>query len=276
MSELTAADFPAFLWETHGRKPFPWQQRLVEHVLAEGRWPDVLDVPTGLGKTTMIDIAVFVAAAGVECARRRMFFVVDRRLVVDEAHEHATALAEALAKPKGPISAHVAQALRQQDDDGPALQVTRMRGGVTWSWRWLERPDRYAVVVGTVDQIGSRLLFRGYQVGQYLRPIDAALTGTDTLILIDEAHLAEPLVKTIRAAFAADCPQIMVGPQPTIITMSATTPPVEGQKVHRADTDEQDETARERLVAPRRFHLLQPEATKKNAGTVMATTMATW
>ncbi|MGJ6962528.1 type I-G CRISPR-associated helicase/endonuclease Cas3g [Streptosporangium sp. G11] len=276
MSALTAADFSAFLVETHGRKPFPWQQRLVERVLTDGRWPDVLDVPTGLGKTTMIDIAVFVAAAGIECARRRLFFVVDRRLVVDEAYEHATALATALAEPKGPISASVAQALRQKDDDGPALQVTRMRGGVTWSWRWLERPDRYAVVVGTVDQIGSRLLFRGYQVGQHLRPIDAALTGTDSLIVIDEAHLAEPLIKTIRSAFTADRPQVAVGPQPTLITMSATTPAHQGQQVHRADTDEQNEIARERLAASRRLHLLQPEVTKKNAGAVMATTMATW
>ncbi|MFI7610678.1 type I-U CRISPR-associated helicase/endonuclease Cas3 [Nonomuraea terrae] len=276
MSELTAADFSAFLWETHGRRPFPWQQRLVERVLTDGRWPDVLDVPTGLGKTTMIDIAVFAAAAGVECARRRLFFVVDRRLVVDEAYEHATALAEALTEPRGPISASVAQALRQKDDDGPALQVTRMRGGVTWSWRWLERPDRYAVVVGTVDQIGSRLLFRGYQVGQHLRPIDAALTGTDSLIVIDEAHLAEPLIQTIRSAFATDRPQIVVGPQPTVITMSATTSAVQGQKVHRADTDEQDQTARERLAAARRLHLIQPEMTKKNADTVIATTMAAW
>ncbi|MEV4183490.1 type I-U CRISPR-associated helicase/endonuclease Cas3 [Streptosporangium canum] len=276
MSQLTAADFSEFLQETHGRKPFPWQQRLVERVLMDGRWPDVLDVPTGLGKTTMIDIAVFVAAAGVECARRRLFFVVDRRLVVDEAYEHAIALAGALAEPKGPISAHVAQVLRQKNDDGPALQVTRMRGGVTWSWRWLERPDRYAVVVGTVDQIGSRLLFRGYQVGQHLRPIDAALTGTDSLIVIDEAHLAEPLVKALRAAFIADDPQIVVGPQPTLITMSATTPAAEGQQVHRADTDDQHEIARQRLAAPRRLHLLQPEVTKKNAGAVMAITMAAW
>ncbi|WP_250564096.1 type I-G CRISPR-associated helicase/endonuclease Cas3g [Sphaerisporangium fuscum] len=276
MNELTAADFPAFLWEVHGRKPFPWQQRLVEGMLTDGRWPDVLDVPTGLGKTTMIDIAVFVAAAGVACARRRMFFVVDRRLVVDEAYDHASALAQALAEPPGPISAHVAQALRQKGDDGPALQVTRMRGGVTWSWRWLERPDRYAVVVGTVDQIGSRLLFRGYQVGQHLRPIDAALTGTDSLIVIDEAHLAEPLVKTIRSTLTVDCPQIRVGAQPTLITMSATTPPAEGQRVHRADTDEQDQVARERLAAPRRLHLLAPEVTKKNADVVVATTMATW
>ncbi|MFF3665445.1 type I-G CRISPR-associated helicase/endonuclease Cas3g [Microtetraspora malaysiensis] len=276
MSGLTASDFPAFLREAYGRSPFPWQQRLVERLLAEGRWPDVVDIPTGLGKTTMIDVAAFVAAARPDCARRRLFFVVDRRLVVDEAYEHATALAAALASPKGPVCARVADALQQAGDEGPPLQVTRMRGGVTWSWRWLERPDRYALVVGTVDQIGSRLLFRGYQVGEYLRPIDAALVGADSIVVIDEAHLAEPLIKTIRGAFAADQPRITVRPQPVVVTMSATTPAAQGQVVHGLDTDLGDEVARERLTASRRLHLLQPDVTKKTADAVMAKTLAAW
>src|SRR5690242_43829 len=99
---ITGGDFPAFVRAVHRYEPFPWQRDLVEQVLAGGRWPDLVDVPTGLGKTTMIDIAVFVAAATAgqpgpaRLGRRRCFFVVDRRLVVDEAYEHACELARAL------------------------------------------------------------------------------------------------------------------------------------------------------------------------------------
>jgi CRISPR-associated endonuclease/helicase Cas3 len=248
--ELSAADFPRFFRQVYGEDPFPWQRALVARVLEEGRWPEAVDVPTGMGKTSLIDVAVFAAAASPEAGRRRVFFVVDRRLVVDEAYEHALRLRDALGSAAG-ICGEVARRLRQRGDDPGAavLEVTRMRGGVTWSWRWLERPDRHAVITGTVDQVGSRLLFRGYGVGEYLRPVDAALTGTDSLVIIDEAHLAESFVRTIRHAAAAE----PGGPwrPPAIITMSATTALRPGTRVHQVSVaDEQDERAAQRLHAP--------------------------
>ncbi len=272
MSVLTVEDFTVFLQEVYDRRPFPWQRALVERVLAEGRWPDVLDVPTGLGKTSVIDAAVFVAAARPDLARRRLFFVVDRRLIVDEAHEHACVLAAGLQSPSGPVSTRVAEALTQPGDDTP-LQVNRMRGGVTWSWRWLDRPDRFAVVVGTVDQVGSRLLFRGYGVGEFLRPIDAALVGTDSLIVIDEAHLAQPFHATVRAIRDLES----AGHGPVLMTMSATSsvePDVVIHRIGRADED--DPVAGQRLRAQRRMHLLCPPATGKKAVTVVPKTMAAW
>ncbi|MGI8332752.1 type I-G CRISPR-associated helicase/endonuclease Cas3g [Actinomadura scrupuli] len=275
MSGLGVQEFAAFLAEVHGRDPYPWQTRLVRDILDKGAWPDVLDVPTGLGKTTVIDIAVFVAAARPEIARRRVFFVVDRRLVVDEAHEHAETLATALREPPGPVTTSLANRLRQNGDDGPPLEVTRMRGGTTWSWRWLERPDRHAVVVGTVDQIGSRLLFRGYGVGEFLRPIDAALTGADSLIVIDEAHLAEPLRTTLKAALPLQ-PGGMVR-TPIVLTMSATVPPGADETVFRTDADDLlDEHAGPRLRAPRTLNLLKATATRKNVHSVMPRLLADW
>src|SRR5512143_2262005 len=177
------------------------------------QWPSLIDVPTGLGKTSMLDVAVFVAAATASqqgqrrVGRRRCFFVVDRRVVVDEVTEHAQQLADALARAEadtgdaGGILAEVATRLRSfgGDLDGPVLPVTRMRGGTTWAAAWLQRPDSPGLVIGTVDQVGSRLLFRGYGVSGRRRPIDAALVGADALLLVDEAHLARALVETTEA-----------------------------------------------------------------------------
>ena len=69
-----------------GRDPFPWQSRLATLVEASG-WPSEIGVPTGLGKTSAIDIAVWSLAAQADRdpAKRtvptRVFYVVDRRLL---------------------------------------------------------------------------------------------------------------------------------------------------------------------------------------------------
>ncbi|MBX6722088.1 MAG: type I-U CRISPR-associated helicase/endonuclease Cas3, partial [Dactylosporangium sp.] len=281
---LTVDRFGDFFHEVHSgrgpatagqrRDPFPWQAALLRRVVSDG-WPDAIDVPTGLGKTCVLDVAVFAAALDVPAARRRIFYVVDRRLVVDEAYEHARRIAAALADPPGPVARAVAQRLRQDDDD-VVLDVTRMRGGVTWERTWLERPDRYAVVTGTVDQVGSRLLFRGYGVSDRARPIDAALVGTDSLIVIDEAHLAQAFVTTAQAAFDLDAS--CVGRRPVVVTMSATNPTrrhgPEAPHVDRvhgiSDQDERHEIAGARLHAPKRLHLVEVKGAKASDNLVAA------
>lgn len=255
---LTAGDFGRFFAEVHGKEPFPWQADLVESVVDAGRWPDVIDVPTGLGKTAVLDAAVFIAAIAPGIARRRIYLVVDRRLIVDQAHDHARQIQEALRTGKGPVCERIASRLRADGDepDAQVLDVTRMRGGTTWSWRWLDRPDRHAIITGTIDQIGSRLLFRGYGTGQHLRPIDAALTGTDSLILVDEAHLAAPFVRTVRDAVNLEPPGTWR--PPVVVSMSATAPAQrERARVHTISrADEDNDRAGLRLRSPKSLHLL--------------------
>ena len=268
---LTADRFPEFFRQAHGYDPFPWQQELIARVLAQGQWPGVVDVETGLGKTFLIDAAVFVAAARHGLGRRRVFFVVDRRLVVDQAFEHALTLQTALTRATAGACAEVAAALRNPGDDGDAVQVTRMRGGLTWSWRWLDRPDRYAVITATVDQLGSRLLFRGYGTGEHIRPVDAALAGADSLIVIDEAHLAGPFVRTVRDAMAIEGARWHR--PPVLITMSATSALEPGAWVcSTGPQDERDERAGQRLRAARQMHLVTVSAKDDDAAAPVALT----
>ena len=92
MADLQASDFGQFFKELHGHPPFPWQQALAEKVCAEG-WDNVkvIDLPTASGKTACIDIALFALAVRGGDAPRRIFFVVDRRVVVNEAYLAALA-----------------------------------------------------------------------------------------------------------------------------------------------------------------------------------------
>ena len=259
---LGAGDFPAFYPAVHGHEPFPWQATLVTEVLASGRWPGLVDVPTGLGKTSMLDVAVFVAAATAHVpgahrlGRRRCFFVVDRRIVVDEAYDHAHRIAAAVrgavGRDNGGRPGGGRAAVLAPDAAGELLPVTRMRGGTTWASAWLDRPDRPGIVLGTVDQVGSRLLFRGYGVGDRRRPIDAALVGTDALLLVDEAHLATALLTTVSAAQQRDRLGVPL-PGLTVVQLSATGTPTADTFAFDVDAHRSHPVAGRRLSAGKRL-----------------------
>ncbi len=254
MTELTVDEFREFFREMHSeRTPFPWQEDLCAYVLEHGKWPGAIDAPTGMGKTSTIDVAVFTLAARPDTRLpRRIFFCIDRRTVVDEAHRHACHLARQLRQPRGPETERVAEALRTLTEGAGLrpLEVTRMRGGVTWEARWLDRVDQPAVVVGTVDQLGSRLFFRGYGVTRTARPLDAALVGTDSLFLLDEAHLAQPFLTTLADAHRFDDSTLSTA-RPQVVTLSATQQLAGDSEVLELDLARhlEDETATERLLA---------------------------
>ena len=200
---LSVDDFAAFFQEVHGLEAFPWQKRLVRKVAEDGTWPDTLDLPTGSGKTAAIDIAVFhlaLEASGGHGRRApvRIAFVVDRRLVVDDAYERAKKLARALNDCLGPVTSRVAEQLKTLSGDGPPLIARRLRGGIPREDDWARTPSQPTVLCSTVDQVGSRLLFRGYGVSDSMKPVHAGLVGSDCLLLLDEVHLAEPFRQTLR------------------------------------------------------------------------------
>ena len=76
-----------------GNDPLGWQRRLFEECFALGEPPAALDIPTGLGKTSVIVIWLLALAwqAGNGGVRlpRRLAYVVNRRTVVDQATDIA-------------------------------------------------------------------------------------------------------------------------------------------------------------------------------------------
>ena len=97
--DLSPGDFAGFFRSVHGCEPFPWQQALVDRLADSDTWPDVLDLPTGSGKTAALDAAVFHLALRADMPARaalRIALVVDRTLVVDDGFARANRIAEAL------------------------------------------------------------------------------------------------------------------------------------------------------------------------------------
>jgi CRISPR-associated endonuclease/helicase Cas3 len=197
---LSIDDFDAFFEAAHCVRPYRWQQRLLREIVEKG-WPDGVASPTGAGKTAVIDIALFHLAleldrrraGGMEPRRApmRIALAVDRRIIVDQAFERAERLRAALTKRESPVLRRVFDAL------GGAPHVAQLRGGIPREDDWAKAPDRPTILCTTIDQLGSRLLFRGYGVTPSMAPVHAGLLGRDALLLLDEAHLSEPFRQTL-------------------------------------------------------------------------------
>ncbi len=201
MGELTAADFDAYFGAVHGYEPYPWQSRLTQKVLEGDGWPDVIDLPTGAGKTAVLDTAVFALAVRPDVSPRRIVFVIDRRIVVDQVYERARVISERIGTATQGVLAAVNGRLTELTGAEKLLGVAALRGGmggIPVVGDWARRPEQPWVLVSTVDQFGSRLLFRGYGSSAGRRPIFAGLAGNDCLVILDEVHLSTAFAATLR------------------------------------------------------------------------------
>lgn len=277
MSELRIEDFDAFFREIHGVDPFEWQRQLARRVATRTPcnecaaqeltfeecphvgWPPSIDLPTASGKTAVIDIAVFTLALDPSSTRHaplRIFFVVDRRVVVDEAYRRAGRIAERLANATNGVTRAVADRLRAIAGNGvDPLMTAVLRGGIYREDNWARSPIQPLVVVSTVDQVGSRLLGRGYGVGDTMKPVHQGLIAHDSLIILDEAHLSEPFQETLEAlrdyAAHADVPL----PLPFKVVVMSATPRSPASFSLAPDHPDRTARLRPRLEAHKRAEL---------------------
>lgn len=201
-----------------GKSPFPWQRALYERFVAND-FPTACDLPTGLGKTSVIAIWLLALASNAQLPRR-LVYVVNRRTVVDQATSEAERMRTALMKPE---ALHIREALRALTafpKESP-LAISTLRGQFADNAEWRRDPSRPAIVVGTVDMIGSRLLFSGYGCGFRTKPLHAGFLGQDALLVHDEAHL-EPAFQSLVTSIVAE-QQRSNEPRPLrVVALSAT------------------------------------------------------
>jgi CRISPR-associated endonuclease/helicase Cas3 len=188
-----------------GFGPYPWQGKLFD-LFIRGEFPPNINLPTGSGKTSIIPIWLLALAHQTNQAQaltvpRRLVWVVNRRVVVDQATEETEQIRKKLADNAAtPALDSVREGLRNLslDREGSELiAISTLRGEKEDNREWSSDPSRPAIIVGTVDMIGSRLLFSGYGDSRYWRAQHAGLLGQDALIINDEAHLTPAFAKLI-------------------------------------------------------------------------------
>ena len=134
--------------------------------------PTRCDIPTGLGKTSII--AIWLLARQVNSSLpRRLVYVVNRRTVVDQTTNEVERIRENLSGNRQ-VKRLIYRSARSAASsptivNGPPTPRVKPSSVARWTW------------------IGSRLLFSGYGVGFKEKPLHAGFLRQDTLIVHDEA-----------------------------------------------------------------------------------------
>lgn len=236
-----------------GHQPFPWQRALYEDWFSKGNIPATCNLPTGLGKTSVIAVWLLALASGANVPRR-LVYVVNRRTVVDQTTNEAVRLRD---------NAHKIGI--------PDLAISTLRGQFADNREWSADPSRPAVICGTVDMIGSRLLFSGYGVGFKSKPLHAGFLGQDVLLVHDEAHL-EPAFQKLIESIRQEQDRCNEFAKFRVMELTATTRSNSEQAAAPAFTLEQEDrnhpVVKQRIEAAKHLHLTSVEDDKQIPGKI--------
>lgn len=154
------------------RGPYPYQV----HLATDPTFPELLDIPTGLGKTAAVVIAwLWRRLLDDRDTPRRLVYCLPMRVLVEQTAskarewlENLKALGEA---GQGMVSVHV------------------LMGGEQDTKSWTDYPEEDMILIGTQDMLLSRALMRGYGMSRYQWPVHFALLHNDAQWIFDEVQL---------------------------------------------------------------------------------------
>lgn len=215
-----------------GYEPFPWQIKLFEQWVGKGEPPPSCNLPTGLGKTSIVAIWLLALMDQPGKIPRRLVYVVNRRTVVDQTTDEVVKIRENLNTKLENCPDHIRE-----------LKISTLRGQFADNHEWSDDPSCPAVICGTVDMIGSRLLFSGYGVGFKTKPLHAGFLGQDVLVVHDEAHL-EPAFQDLLTAIEKEQREVersqsMPWPKLRVMELTATSRRKEAKEEQFGLTDEE-------------------------------------
>lgn len=147
--------------------------------LAEQPWPEMLEIPTGLGKTAAVVLAWLYKRRIQQDSGtpRRLIYCLPMRVLVEQT----------IANIESWLRAHD---LYGKPGEGK-VSVSVLMGGASELRRaeWSSYPEEDAILVGTQDMLLSRALMRGYGMSRYQWPVHFALLHNDALWVYDEVQL---------------------------------------------------------------------------------------
>ncbi|MBU1197286.1 CRISPR-associated helicase Cas3' [Candidatus Micrarchaeota archaeon] len=185
MTTSSYISFEDFFEKTTGKKPFPYQRQLA----SSAEFPEVLNVPTGAGKTAAAVLAWlwrrrFSGSSIRASTPRRLVYCLPMRVLVEQTREESRQWLKNLDL--------LAETPGSGEDN---IAVTVLMGGESKD-EWDEYPEHDAILIGTQDMLLSRALNRGYGMSRNRWPIHYALLNNDCLWVMDEVQLMGVGVET--------------------------------------------------------------------------------
>lgn len=182
-------DFDTFFRQAFGKNEdgLKFTRFEYQHQLAVKAWPDLLDVPTGMGKTAAVTLAWLWKRGWREARRevgvmhntpRRLVWCLPMRVLVEQTAENICGWLDCLG-------------IHGKVGDGK-VSVHVLMGGEDDFKSWAEYPEEDMILIGTQDMLLSRALMRGYGMSRYRWPIHFALLHNDCLWVFDEIQLMGP------------------------------------------------------------------------------------
>jgi CRISPR-associated endonuclease/helicase Cas3 len=169
--------FETFFGRATSNEPYGYQKRLADDTDTTSCHQQVIDVPTGLGKTAAAITAWLWNRIQHPDEKhrgtwpRRLVYCLPMRTLVEQTLRETTkwienAIPDVAQRPK----VHL---LMGGEDDGD----------------WDIHPERNAIIIGTQDMLLSRALNRGYGMSRFRWPMHFGLLNNDCLWIFDEVQL---------------------------------------------------------------------------------------
>ena len=161
-------DFQKFFTGATGSGPFAFQQAFANEL------HQLVNVPTGLGKTAMVVVGWLWRRNGGDdsikrSTPRRLVYCLPMRVLVEQTSQNVNEWIQK-AGLKGKVDVHVLMGGEEKSD-------------------WDTNPERDAIIIGTQDMLISRALNRGYAMSRARWPMAFGLLHTDALWVFDEIQL---------------------------------------------------------------------------------------
>lgn len=196
--------FQQFFKDIHGYEPYSWTQEVACHTITKGKLPEYLNAPTGMGKTSLIDVAIYALAHSLyhdtPRHRSKIIYAVERQTVVNGTTEHVANLVDKINNPHTQNLQVVHDSLKKlqgdYETDRPAVNLSSFHGTKrdTQAFRHL---DGCEIISTTVTQVTLRAIGRSPHVSGKVAPMHAAQVVMDGQIIIDEPHLTLNQVDTL-------------------------------------------------------------------------------
>lgn len=158
-------------------EPYPYQSRV-----AKGdALPDLIEAPTGMGKTECAVLAWvwrrrYADQTIRDSTSRRLVYCLPMRALVEQTQTKVTLWLERLGL------------LETSPTPGPGIRVVKVLGGEVWK-DWDTNVEEDQIIIGTQDMLLSRALNRGYAMSRYRWPLHFGLLNNDCTWVIDEPQL---------------------------------------------------------------------------------------